>query len=167
MIVIADTSPLNYLILIGEAEVLHGLYGRVLIPQAVLEELRHPNAPAVVSVWIQRRPAWLEVGHTTVIADAGLRGLGPGECEAILLAQEHRPEVLLLIYEQKGRREAERRQIRTTGILGVLNDAATRGLIELSTAIRRLAETNFRASPRLLEALLEQDGKSKRRDSSP
>ena len=166
MIVIADTSPLNYLILIGEAEVLHRLYGRVVIPQAVLEELRHPNAPAVVAVWIQQRPAWIEVHHAAPIADAGLRGLDLGECEAILLAQQHRPEVLLLIDEAKGRQEAERRQIRNTGILGVLNDAATRGLIELPTAIRRLAETSFRASPRLLEALLEQDAERKRRGSS-
>jgi predicted nucleic acid-binding protein len=39
MIVIADTSPLNYLVLIGEAEVLRRLYGQVVIPEAVLREL--------------------------------------------------------------------------------------------------------------------------------
>ena len=39
MIVIADTSPINYLILIGEIEVLSALYGRVLIPPSVREEL--------------------------------------------------------------------------------------------------------------------------------
>jgi len=167
MIVIADTSPLNYLILIGEAEVLHRLYGRVVIPQAVLEELRHPNAPAVVAFWIECRPVWLEVHHAAPVADVSLRGLDLGECEAILLAQQHRPEALLLIDEEKGRREAERRQIRHTGLLGVLSDAATRDLIELSTALRRLAETNFRASPRLLEALLERDARRKRRDASP
>ena len=46
MIVIADTSPLNYLILIGEAEVLWRLYGRIVIPEAVLRELQNPQAPA-------------------------------------------------------------------------------------------------------------------------
>ena len=52
MIVIADTSPLNYLILIGEADVLQRLYGRVVIPAAVLRELQNPQAPAKVAEWI-------------------------------------------------------------------------------------------------------------------
>ena len=39
MIVIADTSPINYLILIGEIDVLPALYGQVLIPPSVREEL--------------------------------------------------------------------------------------------------------------------------------
>ena len=47
MIVVADTSPLYYLILIGEAEVLRRLYGRVVIPEAVLRELQNPQAPPI------------------------------------------------------------------------------------------------------------------------
>ena len=39
MIVVADTSPLNYLVLIGQIDVLKHLYGQVLIPPAVLAEL--------------------------------------------------------------------------------------------------------------------------------
>src|ERR1700674_2013708 len=39
MIVVADTSPINYLILIGEIETLTKMYGRVVIPRAVREEL--------------------------------------------------------------------------------------------------------------------------------
>jgi predicted nucleic acid-binding protein len=35
MIVIADTGPLNYLVLIGAAHVLQPLYARVIVPQAV------------------------------------------------------------------------------------------------------------------------------------
>jgi predicted nucleic acid-binding protein len=61
MIVVADSSPLNYLVLIGEADVLYRLYGHVLIPQAVLSELQHPGAPAAVVEWIKGCPAWLEI----------------------------------------------------------------------------------------------------------
>jgi len=61
MIVIADTSPLNYLVLIGEADILLRLYHRVVIPEAVLRELLHPETPTIVSEWIARRPTWLEV----------------------------------------------------------------------------------------------------------
>ena len=38
MIVISDTSPLNYLILIECIDVLPQLYGRVVIPEGVLAE---------------------------------------------------------------------------------------------------------------------------------
>ena len=44
MIVIADTSPLNYLVLIDCVELLPGLYGRVIVPQAVFDELRDEMA---------------------------------------------------------------------------------------------------------------------------
>ncbi|HKV39445.1 MAG TPA: hypothetical protein VJX67_09545 [Blastocatellia bacterium] len=44
MIIVADAAPLNYLVLIGEIEVLERLAGRVIIPQAVESELRHPKA---------------------------------------------------------------------------------------------------------------------------
>ena len=52
MIVIADTSPINYLVQIGEIEVLPKLYDSILIPPSVRDGLRHPRAPAAVRRWI-------------------------------------------------------------------------------------------------------------------
>jgi predicted nucleic acid-binding protein len=92
MIVVADTSPLNYLVLVGEAEILKRLYGRVVIPEAVLRELQHPQTPAEVAVWIAQRPGWLQVQRTMTVPDDGLRLLGQGEREAITLAGQHGPE---------------------------------------------------------------------------
>ena len=54
-VVIADTSPLNYLVLIGEAEILRVLYTVVLVPPEVLAELAGSGAPPQVSDWIQSR----------------------------------------------------------------------------------------------------------------
>jgi predicted nucleic acid-binding protein len=48
MIVVADTTPINYLILIEEIDVLPKLYGRVMIPRAVNEELMRSRAPLKV-----------------------------------------------------------------------------------------------------------------------
>jgi predicted nucleic acid-binding protein len=141
MIVIADTSPLNYLVLIGEADILQRLYGRVVIPEGVLRELLHPETPTVVSEWIARRPAWLEVERITTSPDPNLQWLGEGECEAIMLAEQHGQDVLLLMDEGRGRREAQRRRLRITGTLGVLNDAASRGWVDLSSAFERLRQT--------------------------
>lgn len=67
MVVIADASPLNYLILIGEAHLLPRLFGRVLIPTAVFLELRHPAAPQLVADWMASPPDWLSV-HVTPLA---------------------------------------------------------------------------------------------------
>jgi predicted nucleic acid-binding protein len=45
MIVVVDTSPLNSLIRLGHPDILHEIYGRVLVPHAVLIEMQHPEAP--------------------------------------------------------------------------------------------------------------------------
>lgn len=161
MIVIADTSPLNYLILIGEAEVLWRLYGRVVIPEAVWRELQNPQAPPAVAEWLAQPPAWLVVTGSPVPPDPGLRFLGEGEREAITLALQHRQDALVLMDEGYGRREASRRNLRITGTLGVLNDAASRGWIDLPSAFQRLRQTIFRASPSLLQSFLDRDAKRK------
>jgi predicted nucleic acid-binding protein len=62
MIVIADTTPLNYLILIGHADVLPALYGRVLIPEAVAQELHGSGTPDVVKAQYPRLPPGLKSG---------------------------------------------------------------------------------------------------------
>lgn len=61
MIVIADTSPINYLVLIDAVDILQPLYMRVIVPQAVVDELSQPGTPAPVLAWIQQPPSWLEV----------------------------------------------------------------------------------------------------------
>ena len=48
MIVVSDTSPLNYLVLIGADQVLPSLFGRVLTPPEVLAEMQHAKAPPQV-----------------------------------------------------------------------------------------------------------------------
>jgi predicted nucleic acid-binding protein len=48
MIVVSDTGPLRYLVEVGAVDVLPHLYGTVLIPQIVLEELRLDHFPPIV-----------------------------------------------------------------------------------------------------------------------
>jgi predicted nucleic acid-binding protein len=61
MLVIADTSPLNYLILIDAVDLLPRLYQRVVLPLAAWDELKHFRAPASVSKWANSLPSWVEV----------------------------------------------------------------------------------------------------------
>jgi predicted nucleic acid-binding protein len=161
-VVVADTSPLNYLVLIREIEVLPALYGRVLIPPEVLMELTDRGTPPQVLDWIRSPREWLEVravhqGHR----DLGLQQIDPGERAAILLAQEEL-DVLLLMDDAAGRAEANRRKIPNTGTLGVLRAAALRQLIDLPTALSRLAATNFRVSAGMIEELLAEDAQRRR-----
>ncbi len=88
MIVIADTTPLNHLILIEQANILAALYGRVIVPSAVLSELQTQATPPKVKEWISSRPDWLEVNHTAFPADPSLAHLDAGERDAIILAQK-------------------------------------------------------------------------------
>jgi len=61
MVVVADTSPLNYLVLIDGVDVLHQLYDRFCVPDAVIAELRSCDAPPRVQQWAASLPAWVEV----------------------------------------------------------------------------------------------------------
>ena len=154
MIVVADTSPLNYLIQVDCESLLPSLYKRVLIPAAVLEELGDPAAPASVNRWLLNVPTWVEVKKTTTSPDAALSFLDPGELQAIQLAQEQRAD-LLLIDERRGRLEAMRRGLATTGTLGILLTAAERGLIDAAAVFHRLiTETNFRTTADLRSRFL-------------
>ena len=163
MIVVADCSPLNYLILIKEIHILPELFGRVVVLEAVVKELQNSQTPSEVAAWLATRPKWLDVQVPfTPKADVELEKLGAGEREAIQYAFEHRPDILLLIDEGKGRREASRRQIRIIGTLGILELAAERDLLNLPDAIDRLTKTTFHVTPTLLQILLERHVKRKR-----
>jgi predicted nucleic acid-binding protein len=57
--IISDTGPLHYLIQIGRVELLSSLYGEVLVPSAVIRELKHSSAPEVVREYFRNPPAWI------------------------------------------------------------------------------------------------------------
>jgi predicted nucleic acid-binding protein len=166
MTVVADSSPLNYLILIDHTQILPKLFRQVLVPEGVFRELQNPGTPSKTALWIADRPDWLVVQKPVAIAeDAALGKLGVGEREAITLSLQYRPGVILLIDDGKGRREASRLQIRAFGLLGILDMAATRSLIDLPNTIERLIQTSFYVTPMLLKTLLERD--ADRRKSAP
>jgi predicted nucleic acid-binding protein len=149
MIVVADTSPLNYLVLLGAVDVLQPLYGRVLVPQTVAGELQDANTPAIVRAWIAQPPAWCEI-HPDPPSDPALRFLDAGERAAITLALVVNADRLLMD-ERDGRDEAERRRLHVTGTLGVLADAHFAGFLDFDTALAQLRQTNFYVSADLVD----------------
>jgi len=159
--VVSDTSPLSYLILIGEVEVLSVLYGEILIPSAVEKELRSPDGPGPPRTWIGEAPPWLHVEQPPAESPEGwsleteekLQALDQGESQAIRLAESADSE-LLIIDERDGREAAKEVGLRITGTLGVLDEAASDRLVDARRAAERLQETSFRASPELYQWLI-------------
>ena len=156
MTVVADALPLRSLISIGESELLHLLFGEVTIPAAVAAELEGSGAADAHSQWISRPPDWLRQRAVNASGSSDLGHLDAAEREAILLALELRAD-LVLLDDLAARRAAEGLGLNAVGLLGVLDAASRRDLLDLAAAVERLQETSFRASPRLLRRLLEGD----------
>jgi predicted nucleic acid-binding protein len=147
-VVVADTTPLNYLILIDQVELLRELFCKVMIPEAVLTELRHPKAPAAVANWLLRHPEWLTVEKVERL-DQTIQ-LGQGETEAISLAVERKISIVLMD-ERRGRSAAETRGLLAVGTLNILDLADERGLLDGVAMLEALKQTTFRADSELLD----------------
>jgi predicted nucleic acid-binding protein len=155
MIVVADASPLRYLVLIEAAEILPALYGCVLTSPEVLEELSQPQTPEVVRQWSAAHPSWLQLRTPSGLLGGFPAALGAGERATISLGQELCADALL-IDDWAGRREAQRRGVPIQGTLGVIALAARHGFVDLPAAIARLRQTNFRADEYLFQLILDQ-----------
>lgn len=126
------------------------LYTRILIPPAVLAELKHPVAPKIVRDWADNAPAWLEV--LSPRSNLILPQLDQGENEAIALATEVHAE-LVLIDEQAGRQEALRRGLKVAGTLSILDEGDQVGLVVFDDAVAELRKTSFRVSQAVLSEI--------------
>ena len=155
MIVVADSGPLHYLILLEHIELLRRFYGQVLVPEPVAGELSAAAAPAVVREWMRKPPSWVEVRPVPFDAVSTITDdLDLGERAAIALAETMHAD-LLLIDEAAGRAEARRRQLRVTGTLGVLRAGAERGLVNVPDLLERLKATSFYLDETLLTAVFD------------
>lgn len=129
MIIISDTSVINNLAAIDQLDLLQKLYGNIVIPQAVYDELTLPNFWVAEANEVQSFN-WIKV--RSVSNDSLLERLEQeldiGESEAIALAIELKAE-LILIDERRARKIAEEWNLRYTGILGILIEAKNQGMI--------------------------------------
>jgi predicted nucleic acid-binding protein len=157
-IVVADTSPIHYLVLIGEVEILPALFEKIVIPTAVRAELAHAGAPEAVRKWMQTPPPWLEL-HTAPVStsDAALENLDEGERAALTLAASLNAD-LVLMDDRQGVRVARGKGFRVVGTLRVLQLAAERGLLDWADAFERLKRTKFRYRQEIIDQLLAEPG---------
>jgi predicted nucleic acid-binding protein len=154
MIVVSDTTPLNYLIFIDAAQVLRAVFGRVYAPPEVVAELQRSRRPELEPVrrWASSPPKWLIVREPAEIDQSLPAKLGRGEFQAISLAKEIAADKTLLD-DWDARQAAKARGLEVVGTLGDLEEAAKRGLIDIKEMIKDLKETTFRASEQLYQSV--------------
>ena len=150
MIVVSDTSPINYLILIGRIALLPDLFGDVIIPAAVFRELQAKRTPVIVREFVFAMPGWMTVRTAMLISDLEDERVDTGEREAILLAEEIAADALL-IDDLAGREAALDRGLGVIGTLGVLKRAAEKGLVDFVAELQKLKSIGFRLSAELEE----------------
>ena len=153
-IVVSDTSPLHYLILCGAEGILPRLFRQVIIPPTVFRELQQPNTPPPVRAWASVLPEWVAVQSPKVMNL--VLNVDAGELEAICLAQEIRADAVLMD-DRAGRNAALQCGLAVVGTIGILEQAAARGLIELPPTLARLRQTNARLDSELIHAALARD----------
>lgn len=146
-VIVSDTSCLILFYKIGELDLLKKLFGKLHITEAVLSEFH------------QSIPDWIEVVNPTSNIDKGLASyLDLGEATSIALASEY-DDSLLIMDEVKGRKAARELEISVTGSLGILITAKNKGYIRsVKPLLRKIQDTNFRISEKLVEKVLLKSG---------
>ncbi len=156
MIIVSNTSPISNLASVGQLSLLQEIYGKILIPSAVREELLDERAGETVITAVQAA-TWLEVHsvqNQKLVADLITR-INIGEAEAIALAIEVGAG-RLLIDERLGRQAAKNVGLKITGVLGILLFAKRLNLISAVKPIMNdlTTQANFRISSQLYADVL-------------
>ena len=155
MIVVVNSTPLIYLAAIGRFDLLQAIYGRIVIPAAVYEEVvtqgaGKPGASETAeATWIERRDV---ADRSNLASLAG--ALHGGESEVVILAGELRAD-LVIMDEQAGRGELARRGLSFVGTIAVLTEGKRRGLVRtLRPELDRLRNCGFHLSDRVFRDCL-------------
>jgi predicted nucleic acid-binding protein len=148
--VFSDTSGLHYLSVTSQFDCLPKIFGDVLIPPAVWKEASHRQELSVHSNVVKAMASgWLKVEspHDRRTVESLQAFLGTGESEAITLAKEHPPS-LLLMDDLDGRSAAQKMKLAVMGTVGVLVQARKAGhLPQLKPVLDALMATHrFRLS---------------------
>lgn len=128
-IVVSNSTPLINFATIDRMDILHALYGNMLIPEAVWDEivvkgLNHAASPRVKKLeWIQRR----QVKPDNFLKMLKAK-LDDGEAEAIALSKEIKAD-LVLLDEKSARDVARTLNLEFMGTIGCLLLAKRLGII--------------------------------------
>ncbi len=157
MIIIADSSPLIALAIINKLELLEKLYKELYVPAAVFAEVAQAEKPFAKELKLFLNVKIKNVENKLAV-DMLSSDIGAGEAEAIVLALEQRPSVVLMD-DLKARRFAKMNNLDVIGTMGVLLKAKKEGLIqEVKPLISTLLLNEIRISAKVIEMTLQAAG---------
>jgi predicted nucleic acid-binding protein len=155
VIVVSDTTPLSELSKVGQLILLREVFGQVIVPQEVYDEVTSGTHPAVAAV---RSATWIEVRSvqdaSQVVALRESTKIHVGEAAAIILAEELGAQQVL-IDDLRARRVAKARLLPVTGTIGTLLLAKEQGMIaQVKPILDDLIALGKRISPQLYQDVL-------------
>ena len=160
MIVVSDSTPLITLMKAMRLDVLHDLFGEVIIPEAVYQELtandNFPDEAKLISDSDFIRVVSIRDRKTVSVLQRAT-GLDLGESEAIVYADDIHADILL-IDEVSGRRVAMDMGLDIMGSIGVLVSAFKKGYIsteEADESFQKIRDANRHISEKLLDDALD------------
>jgi len=159
MIVISDTTAISSLFIINKLELLKVLFHKVIIPNAVYEELLVLEQYDI-DISVIKNAGWIEVkaSKNFSLIEELSQELDIGESEAIALAAEIEAD-LLIIDEKRGRLKAKELGIPTVGLIGIISQLKMKGHIRLVKPILdELRNTGFWISDTFYHKILEAEG---------
>ena len=160
MIVVSDATPIISFLKINRLDILNKLFGEVLLPEAVYEELTSNSTFQEEAEQVRACEFFkkVSVGNSeTVDMLMRVTGLDLGESEAIVYSDENKSD-LLIVDEVRARHVATSMRLRITGTIGILTAANENGLLNKDEAIERvkiLRMSNRHISETLLNSVIE------------
>ncbi|MBL0702302.1 MAG: DUF3368 domain-containing protein [Desulfosarcina sp.] len=154
MIVISDSSPLISLAIIEKLDMLEKLYEDIYVPIAVSEEVVRADKPFArkLKLFLNGRTKSVKNKMAVEILSGDI---GAGEAEAIVLALEQQPAVVL-IDDLKARRFAKMNGLNVIGTMGILLKAKKAGMIkEITPLISELLLGDIRIGKKIIEITLQ------------
>ena len=165
MLIVSDTTPIISLMKIEQLYLLEKMFGYIVIPKAVYDELT-VNEKFAKEILKIKEAEFVKVGEvkndSSVNILRNVTGLDAGESEAIVMAGEKEAD-LLLMDEHKGRQVAKKLGIKITGTIGILLQAFDEGMMskeDVKKCFLVLKESNIRISDNLCKKVYEYIEKS-------
>ena len=146
--VVSNTTPIITLLKISEFELLQKLFGKIIIPTGVYEEI---EAGKSKKFYLDLKNIdWIEIRNVKETREL-LIDLDKGEAETILLAKEINANYVI-IDEKLGRKYANYFDLKVIGTLGILKEAKKRDLIkDLKEIVNKMKENNIWLSKKIID----------------
>lgn len=156
--VIVNASPLQYLHQVGQLDLFPKLFGRIIVPEAVVAELAAGRRLGI-SLPSPETLEWIDLRHPASPVGGLLSWeLGAGESAVLSLALES-PGSWVVLDDKLARQAAVHLNLPLLGTAGILLRAKRAGhLRAVHPVLNQLASLGFRLTPETLRHILDLAG---------